>query len=87
MMSSVRTTVTLDPDSERIVRERMEVQGVGFKRALNDAIRAGVDRERRVEFRTTTFDLGRPAVDLTHSLRLAADLEDDAIVERMRADG
>lgn len=38
----MRTTVTLDPDAEQIVRERMAAKGVSFKRALNDAIRAGV---------------------------------------------
>lgn len=86
-MLLVRTTVTLDPDSERIVRDRMEAHGVGFKRALNDVIRAGVAREHRTEFRTPTFDLGQPAIDLTHALRLAADLEDEAVAERMRADG
>lgn len=36
-----RTTVTLDPDTEQIIRVRMRRLGVSFKRALNDAIRDG----------------------------------------------
>jgi hypothetical protein len=38
----VRTTVTLDPDTERIIRNVMRERGVSFKQALNDAIRAGL---------------------------------------------
>jgi hypothetical protein len=38
----VRTTVTLDPDTERMVRNLMRERGVSFKQALNDAIRAGL---------------------------------------------
>lgn len=84
----MRTTVTLDADTEQVVRQRMAAEGVSFKRALNDAIRDGAHGRPRVDvFRTPTFDLGEPAVDLTHALRVAADLEDDAVLARMRADG
>ncbi len=84
----MRTTVTLDPDTEHVIRERMEAEGVSFKRALNDAIRDGAsDRPARAPFRQRTFGMGEPLVDLTHANRVAADLEDRAIVERMRADG
>jgi hypothetical protein len=88
MLSNVRTTVTLDADVEQALRERMAVDGTSFKRALNDAIREGTRRRPRVDaFHTPAYDLGLPAVDLTHALRIAADLEDDAILQRMRADG
>lgn len=88
MLSRVRTTVTLDADSEQIVRERMRADGVSFKRALNDAIREGArDRPRAAAFRASVFDLGEPRVDLTWALRLAADLEDEGIAQRLRADG
>jgi hypothetical protein len=40
----MRTTVTLDPDVERLVRDRMKQRGVSFKEALNDAIRTGLIR-------------------------------------------
>lgn len=83
----MRTTVTLDADTEQLVRERMAREGVSFKRALNDSIRDGARGQTSpAQFRTRTFDMGRELVDLTHALRVAADLEDRAIVERMRAD-
>jgi hypothetical protein len=40
----MRTTVTLDPDVERLVKDRMKQRGVSFKEALNDAIRTGLVR-------------------------------------------
>lgn len=88
MLSAMRTTVTLDSDTEHLVRERMAAEGVSFKRALNDAIRDGARGAPRADaFHTPAFDMGPPVVDLTHALRVAADLEDDATLERMRADG
>jgi len=84
----MRTTVTLDDDTEQLVRARMEQRGVSFKQALNDAIRDGVSSgEPRELWRGKTYDMGESSVDLTHALRVAADLEDKAILERMRADG
>jgi hypothetical protein len=44
----MRTTVTLDPDTERLLRETMQKRGVSFKQALNDAVRAGSRRRHRV---------------------------------------
>ncbi len=82
----MRTTVTLDPDVEAALRRLMAQRGVSFKRALNDAIRAGVrpvDTERRSY--TRARDLGTPTVDLTHALRMAGDLHDDDLAGRMQA--
>lgn len=42
MMPSVRTTVTLDADTERLLRSAMRERNVSFKAALNDAIRRGL---------------------------------------------
>jgi len=38
----MRTRVTLDPDTERMILAWMRERGVSFKHALNDAIRAGL---------------------------------------------
>lgn len=38
----MRTTVTLDPDTEALVRRRMTERGATFKQAVNDAIRGAV---------------------------------------------
>lgn len=80
----MRTTVTLDPDTEHLVRQRMKEKGVSFKRALNDAIRAGTAARTRVPFESPVFDLGVPVVDLTKALRLAGELEDEHLISGMR---
>lgn len=84
MSITMRTTVTLDPDTEQIVRRRMQKLGVSFKQALNDAIRSG-----RIEdtepFRTETASMGRSAVNLDRALQVAANLEDDESIRQMRS--
>jgi hypothetical protein len=80
----MRTTVTLDADSDAIVRRLMREQGLSFKQAVNAAIRAGAGaRPRRRRYRTPTFDMGRAAVPLDSALRLAADLEDEELIRKL----
>lgn len=81
----MRTTVTLDADTEAMLRKHMGERGVSFKQAINDAIRSGLMSEGGdVAFETPTFDMGPPVVDLDRALRLAAALEDDELVGRLR---
>jgi hypothetical protein len=57
----MRTTVTLDPDVERLVRDCMKKRGVSFKQALNEAVRTGLDRPSAKpgrRFVQKTFSLG-----------------------------
>lgn len=79
----MRTTVTLDGDTEQIVRRRMREEGVSFKQALNDAIRRGA--QDSVPFETATASMGRPRLDLDRALQLAAELEDEGLSRRMRS--
>lgn len=79
----MRTTVTLDPDTERLVRRRMAERQVSFKQALNDAIREGAaDDEER--FETSARAMGTPTVNLDRALQLAGELEDEELLRRMR---
>lgn len=80
----MRTTVTLDADTEALLRRRMRERGVSFKEALNDAIRAGLGGVDRPRFRTATAPMGTPAVNLDRALRLAADLEDDELIRKVQ---
>jgi hypothetical protein len=80
----MRTTVTLDPDTEQLVRRRMREKGVSFKVALNEAIRDGLSRGSHREFRTPTSDLGLPSVNLDRALALAAELEDEELIRKQR---
>jgi hypothetical protein len=73
----VRTTVTLDADTEALVRELMARDDVGFKEAINQAIRRGLAPAPRQEFRQRTFAMGfRPDVPYDKALQLAGELED-----------
>ena len=82
----MRTTVTLDPDTEALIRRRMRERGVSFKQALNDAVREGAGgRPRRRAFRTETAKMGLPAVSLDRALRLAGELDDEETIRKMRA--
>ena len=76
--------MTLDPDTEQIVRRRMREHGLTFKQALNDTIRSGAPGASE-QFRTSTASLGRPTVNLDRALQVAAELEDDDLVRKMRA--
>jgi hypothetical protein len=82
----MRTTVTLDPDAEALVRRHMRERGVSFKQAVNDLIRAGSRAGREPSpFTTATADLGTPTVNLDHALRLASEIEDEELLRKMRA--
>jgi len=84
----MRTTITLDPDVEALVRQAMRERGLSFKQALNQAIRAGAAGASgaKVEpFRQRSFGLGRPRVDLTKALSLAGELDDQRTTRHYRA--
>ena len=74
----MRTTVTLDPDVDVLLKQAMRERGLPFKQALNEALRAGLVRtdNAAAPFRQRAFQLGRPRVDLTKALALAGELED-----------
>ena len=81
----MRTTVTLDADTESVVRRRMAERGVSFKQALNDAIRDGAAPRTRADFVFRTYPMGEPRVDLDKALQIAGDLEDDELMRRLRS--
>lgn len=78
----MRTTVTLDPDVEELIRRAMHRRRASFKRVVNDGLRLALRDPvppRRVE--TPAFDLGAPHANLDRALALAGALEDE---ERQR---
>ncbi len=56
----MRTTVSLEPDVEALIRTAMKERGISFKEALNSAVRAGLTRAKqsRRRFVQKTFALG-----------------------------
>ena len=85
MRSTMRPTVTLDPDVEQLLRERMMRRGVSFKQALNDSIREGIVRAPAGPA-TRTARLGVPRVSLDRALQVAAELEDEELAGRLERD-
>ena len=83
----MRTTITLDPDVAALVQRAMAERGLGFKEAVNEALRAGLGQRpasRRVH--TPTFRMGRnPAIRLDKALQLAGALEDEELARRLAA--
>jgi len=80
----MRTTVTLEPDTEAIVRKLMRERNLTFKQALNAAIRVGApgkDATQPPPFRT--FRMGRPRIPLDKALQLAGELEDEELIRKM----
>ena len=86
----MRTTVTIDPDVEVLLRKAVRKSGEPFKQVLNNAVRDGLlGAERRAAtarkpFKQRTFNMGLPLVDLTKANALAGELEDQELVAKMR---
>lgn len=81
----MRTTVTLDSDTDALVKELMRVEGITFKEAVNRAIRTGLSPRRRARrFRQRTAVLGlNPAISYDKALQLATQLEDQEILREL----
>ncbi len=76
----MRTTITLDADTRLLVERTMRERGRSFRDVVNDAIRAGLRPPAPSPCGyTTARALGSPRVDLTKALRLAGELEDEAL--------
>ena len=81
----MRTTVTLDSDTEQIVRQRMTERRVSFKQALNDLVREGRGAaEGPRPFKTAAKSMGRANGDLDKALRLADELEDGELARKLQ---
>ncbi len=74
----MRTTITLDPDVEALLKRSMRERGLTFKDAVNQAVRAGLITrpEKAPRFKQRAMHLGRPLVDLTKAMALADELDD-----------
>jgi hypothetical protein len=84
----MRTTVTIDPDVEVLLRKAMRQRGEPFKQVLNAAIRNGLRGGLKppavAAFSQRTFNMGKPLVDLTNALVLASELDDAQVLARAR---
>ena len=89
MHCPVRTTVTLDADTDALVKQLMRERGVTFKQAVNEAIRRGLARAGDPggePFRTPTFEMGwSEGLSLDRALSIAGQLEDEELARRIAA--
>ena len=85
----MRTTLTLDPDVVRLLEEEARRQRKSWKQVVNESIRRGLlpaPRSRptaRYQVRPHKTTLG-PGIDAASFNRLADEMEDEAIVDKMR---
>lgn len=84
----MRTTVTLDPDVEAMLRRLMKSKHLTFKEALNSALRAGLlaglAGRPAAPVKVPVFAMKqRAGVNLDKALRLAGDLEDEELLRKM----
>ncbi len=87
----MRTTLTLEPDVARKVKERVAKEGSTLKRVVNDALRVGLSGEtaagKRRKFRVKPHDLSRrPGIDPNRFNRLLDELEADHYAGKMNRD-
>ena len=85
----MRTTLTIDDALLRQLRQKALDCGKPFKQVVNDTLRAGLMQAtapRREPYRCPTFSIGglAPGITLTKANQLAADLEDELLVEQLR---
>jgi hypothetical protein len=83
----MRTTVTLDPDVEQLLRDAMQQRRQSFKETLNQAIRAGLSgagglgmADRPCILHAQPMGL-RAGIDPGRLNQLADELESDAFAE------
>ena len=88
MMIFMRTTLTIDDDLARQLREKAHQTGSPFKEVVIKAIRVGleqIDKPRRIRpYKCKSYCLGYPPrADLDHALDLADRLESEEIARKL----
>jgi len=83
----MRTTVTLDADAERLLRNAMHSRRRSFRQTLNDAVRDALGPKPAAKSRSRFVVKARPmgmraGIDPTGFNKLADELEVDAILAK-----
>lgn len=84
----MRTTLTLDDDLARLLKQRARELGIPFKEAVNRTIRAGIGETAVTRChpapKTISHSFGlRPGIDLDKLGQLADELEAEAFAEKL----
>jgi len=86
----MRTTITVDPDVEQLLRAAMEATGQSLKATLNDAVRRGLAgiavQASEPRFKVKPRPMGlRAGIDPARLGDLADDLEAEAFLDVSRS--
>jgi len=81
----MRTTITIDPDVESLIRLAMKERGLSFKDAVNSAIRAGLSQRKPGKaFVQRTFSMGSEQNFLWDKALATADaMEDEELARKL----
>lgn len=84
-MTAMRTTLRLDDDLLRELRNRASEAGLTLSEVVNLSLRQSLTAPTRPRpvFRQRTRDLGRSSFDVTKANAVAAGLEDEAILRKL----
>lgn len=82
----MRTTVTLEPDVEKLIQTAMKERGISFKEAVNFALRSGLApaKQRKHPFVQKSFSLGaEQSFRWDKALAAAAAIEDEELNRKL----
>ena len=88
MMHPMRTTLNIDDDILRRLKQAASQTGIPLREAVNRTLRLGLERLHpesvATPYRCPTFSMGFPPLpELDKALELAARLEDEEIVRKL----
>lgn len=85
----MRTTVRVDDDLMHELKELAHKEGISLAQLFNRTVREGLEALKskaskpKKPYREKTFNMGKPKVDLTKALQIAAELENEEILRKL----
>jgi len=84
----MRTTVQIDDDLLRDLKEQAHREGTSLARLINRVLRVGMSASQRANkpvrpYREKAFRMGEPTVNLDKALAMAAASEDEGVREKL----
>jgi hypothetical protein len=85
----MRTTLRIDDDLLRQLKQRAQREGTPLTQLVNQVIRRGLEQtaegrsKSRRSYREQPFSLGVPRIPLDKALALAASMEEAEVLEKM----
>jgi hypothetical protein len=77
----MRTTLTLTPEAESLVKQAMVAQGASLKEVVNRALITALAPRPAAPFTMATYPM-RARTSLDHALALAGELEDVDLIRK-----